>query len=273
MSNCKVFVSNLAYEVSWQDLKDHMRHAGNVIRADVIVGPDGRSKGLGTVEFSKPYEANNAISQLSESELMGRPILIREDRGDGGKHGRGVGGVAGARVFVGNLSWQVTWQALKDHMRSAGNVNFVDLFQEPGGRSKGCAIVEYEKADEAHAAIRDLHDSDLMGRMMFVREDREEGSAASKSMGPMGQRHPGAEGKQVYVGNLSWDTEWQALKDHFKPIGHVQFVEIPEDAQGRSKGHGTVRFANEQDATRAIAQLNNSELGGRPIFVREDQQV
>lgn len=52
----KVFVSNLAYEVSWQDLKDHMRSAGNVIRADVIVGPDGRSKGLGTVEFSKPYE-------------------------------------------------------------------------------------------------------------------------------------------------------------------------------------------------------------------------
>ena len=63
-------------------------------------------------------QASNAISQLSETELMGRPILIREDRGDGGKHGRGVGGVAGARVFVGNLSWQVTWQALKDHMRS-----------------------------------------------------------------------------------------------------------------------------------------------------------
>lgn len=56
----------------------------------------------------------------------------------------------------------------------AGNVNFVDLFQEPGGRSKGCAIVEYETPQEAHAAIRDLHDSDLMGRMMFVREDREE---------------------------------------------------------------------------------------------------
>lgn len=56
----------------------------------------------------------------------------------------------------------------------AGNVKFVDLFQEPGGRSKGCAVVEYETPDEAHAAIRDLHDSELMGRMIFVREDREE---------------------------------------------------------------------------------------------------
>lgn len=55
----------------------------------------------------------------------------------------------------------------------AGNVKFVDLFQEPGGRSKGCAVVEYETAQEAHAAIRDLHDTDLMGRLIFVREDRE----------------------------------------------------------------------------------------------------
>lgn len=51
-----MFVSNLAYDVQWQDLKDHMKNAGSVIRADVFVGPDGRSKGLGTVEFSKPYE-------------------------------------------------------------------------------------------------------------------------------------------------------------------------------------------------------------------------
>lgn len=56
----------------------------------------------------------------------------------------------------------------------AGNVKFVDLFQEPGGRSKGCAIVEYETPQEAHTAIRELHDTELNGRMMFVREDREE---------------------------------------------------------------------------------------------------
>lgn len=62
-------------------------------------------------------QAKNAISQLTESELMGRPILVREDRGDSGKHGRGVGGAAGAKVYVGNLSWEVQWQQLKDHMR------------------------------------------------------------------------------------------------------------------------------------------------------------
>ncbi|CAN0069811.1 unnamed protein product [Ascophyllum nodosum] len=276
-TNCKVFVSNLAYECDWRSLKDHMRNAGNVLHADVFVGSDGRSRGLGTVEFSQPYEARNAIGQLTDSDLMGRPILVREYVADGngnsGSFGRGVGGGAGARVFVGNLAWGVQWQDLKDYMRQAGNVKYVDLFQEAGGRSKGCAVVEYETPQEAHAAIRNLHDTELKGRTMFIREDREEGSAASKSMGPMGSRHPGTEDRQVYVGNLSWESGWQDLKDHFRQVGSVQFVEIPEDVQGRSKGYATVRFASEQGAHRAIDELNDTELGGRRIYVREDQQL
>lgn len=37
-------MGNLAWTVTWQDLKDHMRSAGNVVRADVLTMPDGRSK-------------------------------------------------------------------------------------------------------------------------------------------------------------------------------------------------------------------------------------
>jgi len=40
----KVFVGNLAYSTSWQVLKDHMRKAGPVVRADVMTNADGRSK-------------------------------------------------------------------------------------------------------------------------------------------------------------------------------------------------------------------------------------
>lgn len=63
------------------------------------------------------------------------------------------------------------------------------------------------------------------------------------------------------------------VQDVFKQVGIVQFVEIPEDAQGRSKGHGTVRFAYEEGAIRAIDELNGTEIGGRRIFVREDNQL
>ena len=44
---------------------------------------------------------------------------------------------------------------------------------EPDGRSKGCGIVQYASAKEAKIAIRRLTDTELDGRPIFVREDRE----------------------------------------------------------------------------------------------------
>jgi len=49
--------------VRWQDLKDFFRKAGTVIRADVAMGYDNRSKGHGTVLFATLEEAKNAIGK------------------------------------------------------------------------------------------------------------------------------------------------------------------------------------------------------------------
>lgn len=61
-------------------------------------------------------------------------------------------GTANTRVYVGNLAWNVQWYELKDHMKQAGKVLRADILQEPSGRSKGCAIVEYATAEEGNAA-------------------------------------------------------------------------------------------------------------------------
>jgi len=77
---CSVYVGNLAFETSWQDLKDHMRAAGNVDKADVLQADDGRSKGCAVVTFQKPAEAQRAIRELQNTILHDRPIFVREDR-------------------------------------------------------------------------------------------------------------------------------------------------------------------------------------------------
>ena len=58
-------------------------------------------------------------------------------------------------------------------MRQAGEVSFAEVMNEADGRSKGCGIVEFSTAEKAKEAIETLKDSDLNGRMIFVREDRE----------------------------------------------------------------------------------------------------
>ena len=47
----------------------------------------------------------------------------------------------GAKIFVGNLAYNTNWQVLKDHMKAAGEVTFVDVFTKPDGKSKGCGYI------------------------------------------------------------------------------------------------------------------------------------
>merc|ERR1711920_980985 len=86
-----------------------------------------------------------------------------------------VGGPGSRRVYVGNLAYETTWQDLKDFFRQAGNVIYSNVMKsQQDGRSQGCGIVEFETVKEANKAIRHLHDSELDGRLIFVREDRED---------------------------------------------------------------------------------------------------
>lgn len=265
----RVYVGNIPWDVAWQDLKDHMRQAGEVLFAEVLKNPDGRSKGCGIVEFSEPSEAKEAISLLNDSELNGRMIFVREDRenanasamhdseGDAAPTNNSV-----TSVYVGNVSFECSWQDLKDHMRQAGNVDQANILHFEDGRSKGCAIVTYQKPHDAQRAIRELQNSMLHDRPIFIREDREQASQFHTTQ-PL----------QLFVGNLSYDTNWRDLKHHFRQCGEVERAEVMEGPDGRKRGYGTVRFYRSRDAQSAIRRLNGVDFMGRRLEVRVDHKA
>jgi cold-inducible RNA-binding protein len=97
----KLYVGNLAYEVTSDDLAELFKPFGTVESANVIQDRDtGRSKGFGFVEMSTDEEAQAAIKALDGQEKGGRNLKVneakpREDRGGGGRGGRG--GYGGGR--------------------------------------------------------------------------------------------------------------------------------------------------------------------------------
>lgn len=72
------------------------------------------------------------------------------------------------------LPESVNWMELKDHFRQCGRVAHADVLTDTSGRSKGCAIVEFERPEEALKAITHLNNSQLQGAEIHVREDRED---------------------------------------------------------------------------------------------------
>src|SRR5690349_12985840 len=94
----KLYVGNLAFQTTSNDLQQLFGQAGTVESASVIEDRDtGRSKGFAFVEMSTEEEAASAIDQFNGKELAGRMLKVnearpREYRSGGGGGGRGLGG-------------------------------------------------------------------------------------------------------------------------------------------------------------------------------------
>ena len=76
--------------------------------------------------------------------------------------------------------------------------------------------------------------------------------------------------KNIFVGNLDYDTTEDDLRSMFEAHGPVEGVRIMTDRDtGRSRGFAFVEMTNDPDADRAIAELNGAALRGRALNVNE----
>jgi RNA recognition motif-containing protein len=89
-----LYVGNLSYDVSEDDLRTAFAEYGSVDSCNLIMDRDtGRSKGFGFVEMANNSEADAAIKGLNDTSLKGRPIKVNQARprsegGGGGGGGR-----------------------------------------------------------------------------------------------------------------------------------------------------------------------------------------
>jgi len=97
-----IYVGNMSYEVSEEDLKEAFGVFGEVETVKVLKDKyTGRSKGFGFVEMSDNADAQSAIDSLNDKELKGRALKVNkarprtENRGGGGYDGGGRGGREG----------------------------------------------------------------------------------------------------------------------------------------------------------------------------------
>src|SRR2546425_8629784 len=94
----KLYVGNLPFQTTSDDLRDHFAQAGNVESAQVVEDRiTGRSRGFGFVEMTTPEEAAAAIEQFNGKEFNGRNLTVNEarPRTDRGPSGYGGGGNRG----------------------------------------------------------------------------------------------------------------------------------------------------------------------------------
>jgi len=79
--------------------------------------------------------------------------------------------------------------------------------------------------------------------------------------------------KKLFVGGLSWDTTDDGLRQAFASYGEITEAKVITDRDtGRSRGFGFVTFTQDEDAKKAISQMDGTSLDGNTIKVNEAQE-
>ena len=78
---------------------------------------------------------------------------------------------------------------------------------------------------------------------------------------------------RLYVGNLSFNTTGDAIREQFLAMGEVTDLHVVMDREtGRPRGFAFVTMGSAAEATKAISQLNGKMLDGRPLRVNEAEE-
>ncbi|WFC96138.1 hypothetical protein MBRA1_002794 [Malassezia brasiliensis] len=230
----QLHVRNLPYSVRWQDVKDLFRRAGTVLRADVHLTADNRSCGTGTVLFATEDDALRAVDALHGYTWQGRVLDVQLEspsRPSSGLAHHAPGGTASPAS------------------PRVGGVESLPLPPPPPLR-----FVPYTTPSDAEMAWPPM------------------------PMAPMPPHAPPTAppalpfpGRVLFIGNLPFNCQWQDLKDLFRAAGNIQRADVALNADGRSRGFGTVLFASPEDAQNAVRLYHGYELNGRVLKVHFDR--
>ena len=174
-------------------------------------------------------------------------------------------------LYVKNVDPEVTQDEFMELFLKFGIVTSAVIQFDDEGISKGFGFVNYEDHEAAQLAVDELHDTELKGKKLFVsraqkKAEREEELRRSYEQVKM-EKLSKYQGVNLYIKNLEDDVDDEKLRGEFEPFGAVTSCKVMRDDKGTSKGFGFVCFSSPDEATKAVAEMNNKMIGTKPLYV------
>ncbi|KAH9996795.1 polyadenylate binding protein [Russula vinacea] len=267
-----IFIKNLDDAIDNKALHDTFAAFGNVLSCKVATDEQGRSRGYGYVHYETAEAAETAIKAVNGMLLNDKKVYVgyhisRKERQSKLEEMRSQF----TNLYVKNIDPEVTENDFVELFSNYGTVTSAVIQVDDEGRSKGFGFVNFEIHDQAQAAVENLHDSEYKGRKLFVsraqkkaeREDELRKTYEAAKQEKMSKY----QGVNLYIKNLEDDIDDEKLRGEFEPFGTITSCKVMCDEKGTSKGFGFVCFSSPDEATKAVAEMNNKIIGTKPLYV------
>ena len=253
-------------------LHDTFAAFGNVLSCKVATDEHGRSKGYGFVHYETAEAAETAIKAVNGMLLNDKKVYVGHHISKKERQSKMEEMKAQfTNVYVKNLDPEVTDDEFRDLFGQFGKVTSAVIQKDDEGKSRGFGFVNFETHEEAQKAVDTLHDSEYKGRKLFVtraqkKAEREEELRKSYEQAKM-EKMSKYQGVNLYIKNLEDDIDDDRLRAEFEPFGTITSAKVMRDEKGTSKGFGFVCFSSPDEATKAVAEMNNKMIGSKPLYV------
>jgi polyadenylate-binding protein len=267
-----IFIKNLDDAIDNKALHDTFAAFGNVLSCKVATDEQGRSRGYGYVHYETAEAADTAIKAVNGMLLNDKKVYVghhisRKERQSKLEEIRSQF----TNLYVKNIDPDVSQDELIEVFNRYGSVTSAVIQIDEEGRSKGFGFVNFESHEQAQAAVDGLHDTDLKGKKLFVsraqkkaeREDELRKTYEAAKQEKMSKY----QGVNLYIKNLEDDIDDEKLRAEFEPFGTITSCKVMCDEKGTSKGFGFVCFSSPDEATKAVAEMNNKIIGTKPLYV------
>ncbi|KAF8964055.1 hypothetical protein BDZ97DRAFT_1817754 [Flammula alnicola] len=267
-----IFIKNLDELIDNKALHDTFAAFGNVLSCKVATDEHGRSKGYGFVHYETAEAADNAIKAVNGMLLNDKKVYVghhisrkeRQSKLDEMK-------AQFTNLYIKNIDPELSQEEFEKLFTQFGSVTSALISVDEEGKSKGFGFVNFDNHEEAQTAVDTLHDTEINGRKLFVsraqkKAEREEELRRSYEQAKM-EKLSKYQGVNLYIKNLEDDVDDDKLRAEFEVFGTVTSCKVMRDEKGTSKGFGFVCFSTPDEATKAVAEMNNKMIGTKPLYV------
>ncbi|KAI5834648.1 polyadenylate binding protein [Schizophyllum commune Tattone D] len=272
-----IFIKNLDEQIDNKALHDTFAAFGNVLSCKVATDEHGNSKGYGFVHYETAEAAENAIKNVNGMLLNDKKVYVghhisrkeRQSKIDEMK-------AQFTNLYIKNIDPEVTDEEFEALFKEQGNVTSSVIQRDEEGRSRGFGFVNYETHEEAQKAVDNLNDKEFHGRKLFVsraqkKAEREEELRKAHEQARL-EKLSKYQGLNLYVKNLDDDVDDEKLRAEFEPFGTITSAKVMRDDKGVSKGFGFVCYSSPEEASKAVAEMNNKMIGSKPLYVSHAQR-
>lgn len=267
-----IFIKNLDENIDNKALHDTFAAFGNILSCKVATDPQGNSLGYGFVHYDSGEAALAAIDGVNGMLLNDKVVFVgihipRRERQAKIDEVR----AHYTNLYVKNVPIEVTTEEFKALFDTFGAVTSAVITVDVEGKSKGFGFVNYDKHEDAHKALTELHEKDFRGQQLFVTRAQRKGEREEELKRSYEQKKYETtlkyQGVNLYVKNLDDDVSEEKLQAEFEPFGQITSCKIMMDDKGVSKGFGFVCFSAPDEATKAVTELNGKMIGTKPLYV------